>query len=140
MAAALCMALTALATLSNIVPLIPESQAIGRLYEISLGLAVLVGWFPIGKRAGRGMLAALGNGLTGGVILVFWALVAFGFLRMWKLAFRKKYDDLLEAVSGFINEILTYAAYFQDLNVLASIVIGSLVTGLIAEFAARRFS
>ena len=105
-----------------------------------MGLALLVGWFPMGKRAGRGFVSAISNGLTGGVILVFWALITFGFLRMWKLAFRKKYDDLVEAFTGFVDEIVTYATYFLDLNVLASVVIGSLVTGIVAEFAARRFS
>ncbi|MDG1736986.1 MAG: TrgA family protein [Paracoccaceae bacterium] len=140
LAAALCLALTALATAHNIVPLLPEHLGTGRFYEISMGLALLVGWFPMGKRAGRGFTSAISNGITGGVILTFWGLVVFGFLRMWKLAFRKKYDDLVETFSGFVHEIITYAAYFQDLNVLASIVIGSLVTGIVAELAARRFS
>jgi len=140
LAAALFLALTALATAYMIEPSIPKYLGRGRLYEISAGLALVVGWFPMGKRAGGGFFAGIANGITGGVILVFWALFTFGFTRMWTLAFRKKYDTIMDAFTGFTSEALTYATYFQDLTVLATVIIGSVVTGIIADVAARKLS
>jgi hypothetical protein len=140
LAAALCLALTALATTHNILPLLPEGQGIGRLYEINIGLGLLVGWITIGTRVGRGMWASINNGVTGGFILVFWALVVHGFSRMWKLSLRKKFGDPWDAVTGFFEEAVGFAGYLGDLNVLASLVIGAVVTGVIAELADRNFS
>lgn len=140
LAAALFLALTAFATAFAAVPLIPEHLGRGRIYEVSIVLALIVGWFPMGRNAGGGLFAGIANGITGGVILVFCAVFGFGFMRMWTLAFRKKYDTLMDAVAGFTTESLTYASYFQDLTVLSTVIIGSVLTGIIADVAARRFS
>ena len=140
LAAALCLALTALATTHNIIPLLPESQPLGRIYEITIGLAFLVGWINVGNRVGRNMLHAVNNGVTGGFILVFWGLVVFSFLHMWKKSFGKTYDDPFEALQGFFDAAVGYVGLLTDLNVLASLVIGSIITGIIAEIAGRNFN
>ncbi len=140
LAAALCLALTALATTQNIIPLLPESQPLGRIYEINIGLALLVGWINVGNRVGRSMLHAVNNGVTGGFILVFWGLVVFSFLHMWEKSFGKTYDDPFEAAQGFFEAAVEYVGLLTDLKVLASLVIGSIITGIIAEIAGRNFN
>jgi len=137
--AALVLVLAGLSAVYFVLPLLPESQPRDMLYPVTLGLALLSGWLFIGPRAGQGVIAAAFNGLTGGFIWTFCTLFAFGIARMWRLAFKKQYDDPFEAVLAAFEETVLYGQYVLELNVLLSVIIGSLLAGILAELADKRF-
>ena len=68
--AALCLAVLAWVVSEQIKPLFDEDKAFGNFNLINFVIAVAVGWQVIGSRAGRGLSAAINNGLTGGT---FWS-------------------------------------------------------------------
>ena len=79
--AAVGLAVLAFIASGMIMPLMPESTDFGYFTIVNMVLGVLCGWFVMGKRAGRGTTAAINNGFTGMVSLVFWGSVCAGLQR-----------------------------------------------------------
>ncbi|REC58508.1 tellurium resistance protein [Rhodosalinus sediminis] len=114
-------------------------SAFPRLAIVNLVIGALAGWVVIGKRAGRGVSAAIGNGITGVATLVFWALFVQAAAEMVNRALARRYDGPMEAIAGVFELFVDYAAFLGDGQVLTALAAGALVAGLGAEFAARRW-
>lgn len=121
-------------------PLMPPQTAFGWFNYVNLALGLLCGWFIMGSRAGRGYTEAFGNGLTGVFALVFWAFFAQSFNLMLKQALDKKFEGPVEAIIAIFKNALDYALFLGDVPLIATLLIGGIVCGLLAEFAARRWS
>lgn len=135
--AALCLvAVGALATMF-VAENLPEQIPARYLYPVNLVLAFLLGWTTIGKRVGDGAVPSLNAGLTAGFLLVFWALFFHSLGRMWILSLRQAYKYPPEAILGWFEEFAGYAVYLQDFSVIAILVIGSALSGVIAELVNR---
>ena len=54
--AALCLAVVGLVVSEMVKPLMPESTDFGYFVQVNIVLGLGVGWFVMGRRAGRGIL------------------------------------------------------------------------------------
>ena len=137
--AAICLLLVGAAATQSIALNLPDPLPAKYLFPVNLLVSAVVGWITIGKRLGRGVIPSLNWGLTAGVGLVFWALLAHAVGRMWILAFRESYKTPPDAILGVFEEFMKYAVYLQDFSVIGILVMGSALAGVIAEFVNRRF-
>ncbi|WP_245964089.1 TrgA family protein [Roseovarius spongiae] len=121
-------------------PLMPPHTAFGWFNYVNVALGLLCGWFVIGSRTGRGYVESVSIGLTGGAALVFWALFAQSFNLMLKQSLDRKFKGPIEAIVGIFNNALEYLQFLWDTPLIVTLVIGSIVAGLLTEFVARRWT
>lgn len=121
-----------------VVPVLPEDTDPGWFPLVNLVIGLLCGWITVGRRAGRGYAAAIGNGLTGGAALLFWGLFVQAGNEMLRLALRKRFDGPIESLLALLEKgaewgmlALAYPPFTLTL------LLGALVAGLAAEYAAR---
>ena len=96
--AAISLAVLAFILSGMVVPLMPESTDFGYFLPLNIVLGLLVGWSVMGRRAGRGITAAINNGLAGVFVLVLWAIFLQAANEMVRRALRNRYDDPFEAI------------------------------------------
>lgn len=137
--AALCLALLAFLLSGEIMPLMPEGTNFGYFTPLNMCLGLLVGWFVMGKRAGRGFVPALNNGVSGVAVLLFWGLFIQGAYEMFRLAMRNRYGGPFEALSAIFTIGLDYAIVIFVPEVIVTVLIGAIVSGLATENASRRW-
>ncbi len=137
--AATSLALLAFVLSGQVMTQMPEGTGFGYFTLVNMVIAILVGWIAMGKRAGRGTTAAINNGLTGVVSLLFWALFVHGGYEMMRQALRHRFDGPFDAVLGIFENGLDYAAVLLAPHILATIAIGSVLAGLATEQAWRRW-
>lgn len=125
--------------LSGLVPpLMPEGTDFGWFALVNLGLGVLAGWITVGRRAGRGMTAAIGNGLTGGATLLFWGLLVQSCNEMLRLALRKRFDGPIESLLAMLGQGAEWAGLaLMHPPFTFLLVVGAVASGLAAEIAAK---
>lgn len=111
----------------------------GAFSAINLVIGAVCGWIVIGKRAGRGYSAAIGNGITGTAALVFWGLFVQAVAEMVRLSLARRYDGPIEAIAAVFELIVDYGAYLLDAQVLVALFAGAIVAGVSSEYAARRW-
>lgn len=121
-------------------PLMPPDTNFGWFNEVNLVLGLLCGWFVLGSRAGHGYPESIGAGLTGLGALLFWALFVQSFNEMLKRALEKRYDGPVEGLVSIFEIGIDFGQYLLDGPLIGVLVGGSIVIGLIAEWASRRWS
>ncbi|NRB20145.1 MAG: TrgA family protein [Rhodobacteraceae bacterium] len=137
--AALCLALLAFILSEEIKPLMPEGTNFGNFTYFNMAIGLVVGWVVMGKRAGRGRVPAINNGISGVAVMMFWGLFTYGIDEMFRLAMRNRYDGPFEALSQIFVIGLGYATDIFVPQVIATVLIGALVSGLVTESASRRW-
>jgi hypothetical protein len=137
--AAICLAALGWVASEVIRPLFPDTTVFGIFNYVNVVIGALCGWFVVGSRAGRGFSAAIANGLTGGVALVFWGLFVQATNTMVADALRRHFDTPMEAVVGIFENGLEYGQKMLDPTVIVTLLVGSVVVGIIAEVAAGRW-
>jgi hypothetical protein len=137
--AALVLAATGFLASEVVKTVIEEQMDYGWLSAVNAGLGLLCGWIVVGSRAGRGYSAAIGNGLTGGAALVFWALFVQAVYEMVQLSLRRWYDSPIEAIAAVFELMVEYGGYLLDVQMIAVLLSGALLSGLLAEYATRRW-
>jgi len=138
--AAIFLAIVGWVASNTIRPLMPESTNFGYFNEVNLAIGFAVGWVVIGSRAGRGVSAAIGNGVTGAVALTFWGLFAQAGNEMLSRAMKLRYDGPTEAVVSIFEIGAEYFWIMATPQVLGTILIGGVVAAMAAEGAGRRWS
>ncbi|WP_439142374.1 TrgA family protein [Planktotalea sp.] len=138
--AALCLAALAWLVSEQIKELFEDDKPFGNFNLINTGIALVVGWQVVGSRAGRGMSAAINNGLTGGIMLFLWCSLAHGAIEMFERSMRNRYDGALEALAAMFQLIAENAILVATPLILGTLVVGSALSGLFAEFTAKRAS
>ena len=137
--AALCLAVVAFILSGQIRPLMPESTDFGYFTVVNIVLGLLAGWFVMGRRAGRGVTAAINNGLTGVFVLILWGLAVQGAYEMFRLAMKNRYDGAFEAVTAIFEIAAEYGVIMFVPQIGITFVVGALVSGLLTEFASRKW-
>ena len=137
--AALSLALLAFVVSFLVMPLMPEGTDFGYFVHVNVALGLLSGWIFMGKRAGRGLVPAINNGITGMAVMVLWALFVQGAWEMFRLAMRNRYDGPFEAVSAIFVIALDYFFVIAVPTVLVALVVGGVLSGLATENASRRW-
>jgi len=113
--------------------LMPDRSAFGNFNVINLVLGIVIGWQVIGSRCGRGYSAAIGNGLTGGAVLLFWGLLIHAAVEMFERSMRLRYDGAFEAVAAVFELMAEYGLMMATPLVGGTLVVGAILAGFIAE-------
>ena len=103
-------------------------------------IGILVGWRLMGVRGGQGRNYAIQGGILTAVALMIWTIVVLSIRSMVQQAMKGKYGgNISEAVvSGFQIAIDSVKDYWNVPIVLA-LVVGGIVGGIVADWAARRW-
>ncbi|WGW03172.1 TrgA family protein [Tropicibacter oceani] len=137
--AALCLAALGYAISELIKTLEPASTDFGIFSIVNALLGLICGWVIIGGRAGRGQAAAVSNGITGTVALVFWGLFIQGGNEMLRLAMRNRFDGPVEALAAIFEIMIDFGQVLLNPMVIGGLICGALVTGYLSEIAAGRW-
>jgi hypothetical protein len=138
--AAISLAVLAFVLSGMVVPLMPESTDFGYFLPLNVLLGLVVGWRVMGKRAGRGVVAAVNNGLAGVFVLMLWAIFLQAANEMVRLALRNRYDDPFEAIVAVFQIGAEFGVTISTLPIGVALVVGAVITGLLTEFAYNRWS
>ncbi|KNG95458.1 TrgA family protein [Pseudaestuariivita atlantica] len=123
-------------------PLVTEAKVItafGWFSVVNAVIGAIVGWVFIGSRAGGGMSAAIGIGITGMALMVLWGLGLQGANEMIALAMKNRYDGPVEAVTAVFELSIEYFFLMSTVEIWMTLIVGGIVSGIAAEFAARRW-
>lgn len=137
--AALSLALIAFVVSGQVKPLMPEGTDFGYFTYVNMVIGALCGWIVMGKRAGKGVTAAINNGITGVVSMVLWALFVQGIVEMVRLAMRNRYGNPFEALGAIFQIAAEYGYMILVPNILITLLVGALIAGAITEFAWRNW-
>ncbi len=120
-------------------PLLPEGQPTPYLYPVSIIVPALSAWKVVGRLIGRGWTNAINTGIYGMAVALFFTLLTFAIGEMVKRSMRLQYDGPMDAIVGMFGIVLEYGALLLTSQILGLILIGGAVTGLIAEWAERKW-
>ncbi|MEP3845112.1 MAG: TrgA family protein [Paracoccaceae bacterium] len=137
--AGMCLMVVAFVVSGMIPSLLPEGTDMGYFTVVNLVLAFIVGWRTIGSRVGRGTTSAITIGLTGSIVLVFWALFVQACNEMTRLAMRNRYGDAFEALIAIFELMTEWFLLMLTAPVLGTLAVGGIISGLVAESAAKRW-
>jgi hypothetical protein len=124
-------------TAQLIIPYLPEGTRIGWFAETSGAIGLAMGWQMSGARAGDGMRAAMGYGLTTSALIVFWGLVVCSGVEMYEQAIHLRYKGAVEALLDMVKIMLRYAVVMAQPDVIGTLVLGAFFGGWLAERTAR---
>lgn len=138
--AAICLAGVAFLLSGLFMPVFEEAVGetnFGWFVYVSVALGVLVGWISMGKRAGRGVSAAVTNGVTGVFLLILWALFVQASNEMTRLAMKNRYDGPMEAIAAVFQIMAEWGLMLVNMPILLTAVAGAFVSGILTEYAWR---
>ena len=138
--AAISLAVLAFILSGMVVPLMPESTDFGYFLPLNIVLGLLVGWSVMGRRAGRGITAAINNGLAGVFVLMLWAIFLQAVNEMVRLALRNRYDDPFGAIVAVFQIGAEFGVMIATVPMAVALVVGAVISGLLTEFAYNRWS
>lgn len=132
----------ALATWLGVPSMISDGSIKISLETLSIftgGLGLLTGWFVLGPRVGQGMLAAALAGISAMVTMVVGALMSLAAYQTIQAALRKKFDTISESMVGYFQYVVDDASLLNAPDVLVTLFVGSILAGLLCEWANRRW-
>jgi hypothetical protein len=116
---------------------IPTS--VGYLREMTAVLGAIIGWRVMGNSVGKGYVRSIGAGWKTMIVLVFFALLTFGLYEMLQLSVKMRYDGPIEAILDVFQRMLDRSFPLASVPVLAVMLIGGGIAGIMAENASRRW-
>lgn len=120
-------------------PAMPEGTNFGNFSEYNAAIGVVLGWSMLGLRAHGSRNSSISAGLTTSVAVLFWGLFIHSVIEMVKLSLRKTYDGPLEALVGVFQLMIEYALMLATPEIIITLVVGGIVTGMISGWAERRW-
>jgi hypothetical protein len=137
---AVSLAILAFVVSGQIPPLFQEGKDFGNFTLINMAIGAFIGWQVLGRRAGHGMgTPAINNGFTSMVVMVFWCLFFQGCYEMVRLAMRNRYDGPFEAIVAIFEIGYEYGAMMMVPNILITLLVGGIASGLITEHVSRKW-
>lgn len=137
--AAICLSITAYLASKMVMALLPPSTDFGIFVQLNMGIGFMTGWFYTGQLATTRIADALSYGLTGAAILTFLALFAQSTYEMTRLAMRHRYDGPLEAVAAVFQIGVDFGADVFSTQVIFTLAIGGLVSGVLTLWSSRHW-
>ena len=134
------LALLAFIVSGQYMSLLPDRTDFGYFTYINMGLGIVCGWVIMGRRAGRGVTAAINNGLTGMAAMVFWALFIQGCYEMFRLAMRNRYDGPIEALAAIFTIAMDYGREMLVPSIIGTLLVGGVLAGLATDYAKKRWN
>lgn len=121
-----------------VVPLLPEGLTLGRYYEVNVIIGAILGWRFMGPRAFDQLSQQIGYGITTSLLIVFWALLAFGGYEMYRRSIRMRYDGPVEALVGMVGHMKDYAILIATPSIMGSLIIGGAIGGVVVWYTSKR--
>lgn len=119
---------------------VDPSVPMPRLMLLAVLAGVFGGWVVMGPRAGRGIWMSLVGAIQTTVVIAFWVLLFIGIDRMLTRAWNRIYRDPVEAVLGAFDLMFqSFRTMIAEPTVMAALLVGTLVGGILAELTARRW-
>lgn len=137
--AGLCLAALGYLVSDQIRLLLPANTDFGAFNYVNAAIGLLCGWLVIGSRAGRGTAAAIGNGFTGTMAMVVWGLFVQACNEMVAESLKRRYDTVVEAIASVFEHMIEFGQTMLVPEVILTLLVGGIATGLVAEFAAGRW-
>lgn len=137
--AALAFAVLAFFAAEILKPHMPEGTQFGNFSFYCALIGLVSGWRVMGPAAGRGWREAMNAGVGTAAVMVAIALLIFSIYQMLVLAFRRTYDGPMEAIVGIFGVGVGYVMELLAWDVLAVLVVGGALAGMLSEWAARRW-
>ncbi len=121
-------------------PMLPEGTRTGLLNETLAAFGALSGWRISGGRAGFGLRAGFGYGLTTVAVTVFWGIFSFAGYKMLQYSLDRRFSGPIEALQEMVRFSMDYAVMIAEPAFVATLVVGGLFGGWLVEWTARRWS
>jgi len=137
--AAFAFAVLAFFTAEVFKPHMPEGTKFGYFSFVSALIGLVAGWRVMGPEAGRGNWQAVNSGIKTSAVMVGMALIIFSTYEMLLLAFRPAYKGPMEAIVGIFELAIDFLLTMIAWDVIAVLIIGGALAGLLSEWAARRW-
>ncbi|MCY4333051.1 MAG: TrgA family protein [Litoreibacter sp.] len=120
-------------------PLLPEGQPTPYLYPVVIVIPMLCAWRVIGRLIGRGAVSAINTGVYGIVCAITFSVLAFAIGEMLKRSMRLQYGGPMDAITGMFGIFLEYAQLLIHPMAIGYLLVGGIVTGLIAEWSHHKW-
>lgn len=120
-------------------PLLPEGTRTGMLNETLAAIGFAMGWVMSGARAGDGIRAGFGYGLTTAALLTFWGIFFFAGYEALQMSLNRRFHGPIEAIQGMVEIGLEYAVLIATPSIIGSLVLGGLFGGWLTEWSAKRW-
>lgn len=119
---------------------LPEALRQGMLRPVGIAFGVIIGWRFLGPRAKVGLGNAVAIGLSAVLLQLVCAIFAFAFFDMIRRSLRKAYGgNPVEALEDMFQIAVEYLEYLAFPDVVAVLVGGGALCGVIASVVARRW-
>ncbi|MFD1159541.1 TrgA family protein [Roseovarius aestuarii] len=138
--AAICLAIIAWYASELFRPLMPDGTDFGWFNEVNVVLGLLSGWLVVGTRTGRSYFESFSAGLTGVAALVVWSLTVQSLNEMLKLALQRRYEGPVEAIVAMFEIAVDFGLRLLNFELIVVLLVGGIITGVLSEWASRRWS
>ncbi len=118
----------------------PHDYNFGMFRPFCAVVGIFAGWQVMGRRLNRGYFQGMSAGLTGLFALLFWVFLLLALNEMIQRSLDKRFAGPVEAIQGMFVIAWEWALNVYYWPLIAVLVGGAMVVGLIAEFVARRAS
>lgn len=136
---AFAFALLAFFTAQIVVPHLPEGTKYEHMWQVAAVVGLACGWMIMGPMARRGYVRSVGSGMKTAVIATAWALLVYAIGEMLRQTLRNMYDGPMEAVVDIVRIFIKFGAYVLFPDVLAVLLVGGGLAGMLTEWAAKRW-
>lgn len=137
--AGICFAIVGWLAAEAYIPLLPQDTRTGYFREIMVVLGFVLGWMTLGPNVGRGYGDAASLGMRTSFLLVFWGLLGISIYFMVRRSTRMMYDNAGDAILDVPMLMLRYAGLMGSVPLIAVLVVGGVIGGVLTEFAGRRW-
>lgn len=117
----------------------PGSQ-IGWFGELCLAIGLFSGWVMSGAKAGDGIRASIGYGLTTSALIVFWGLFIVSGEEALQRSLDRRYEGPIQAISEMIKLMIENGQIMAKPDVIIWLVIGAVFGGIVTELASRQWN
>ncbi|MFM7335101.1 MAG: TrgA family protein [Tabrizicola sp.] len=137
--AAVCFAVVGFVLASYYAMNMPDASSVGPIREGAAVVGAIIGWSVMGSSTGKGYVEAAGAGVKTAVVLVAVALFLLALREMLENSMKMRYDTALDAILDVFQTMALRAHGLLSLGVVATVLIGGIVGGLLTENAGRRW-
>lgn len=121
-------------------PLVHEDTILPYFIYLSAGLGAVCGWWSVGRRVEYGHYGAISAGFTGAALFTFWFIFFQVAYRVIQFALWQRYRQNSDAIDGFVDWMIEYTLLLLTPEMLGVLLVGGILSGLGAVFAARSWS
>jgi len=137
---AICFAVVTLIAGLAYWPLMTDAPRNPAFLPIAALFGAMVGWFHVGRLAGRGLRSAVISGVAGSLWITIWSTLAFSLYEMFRRSLEKRYPMPDDALNGAVRIGIDYLSHAADPTILTILLVGGVIGGVLTESAARRWS